>query len=334
MEDPRPSQLRDRPDAGEAVYTRSSDGSVSDEYAALRESAALVDLSYRKILRLSGKKAVEMLNAVLTNQVPEEDRLGVYALLLNPKGRIQADLRVMKSGEDVLITVEPEGAAAAKELLGRYAPFYRVGLEDLSDASWGVLGLYGPRAGDLLETPDLAEHESAVVSLDGADLLAAGVAVPVGGYDLLGPSDALEAARNHLRERGAVAAGLDAYEAARIEAGVPRFGSDITPENFPAEAGILERGVSFQKGCYPGQETVARMHYRGHPNRELHRFVVEGTPPGPGAEIAQSGRQVGWITSVAPMPLEGQILALGYLHRNADPRGELESGETRLRNLA
>ena len=316
------------------MYTRSSDGSVSDEHAALREGAALVDLSYRKILRLSGKKAVEMLNAVLTNQVPEEDRLGVYALLLNPKGRIQADLRVMKSGEDVLITVEPEGATAAKELLGRYAPFYRVGLEDLSDASWGVLGLYGPRARDLLETPDLAEHESAVVSLNGADLLTAGVAVPVGGYDLLGPSDALEAARNHLRERGAVAAGLDAYEAARIEAGVPRFGSDITPENFPAEAGILERAVSFEKGCYPGQETVARMHYRGHPNRELHRFVVEGTPPGPGAEIAQSGRQVGWITSVAPVPVDGKILALGYLHRNADPRGELESGETRLRNLA
>ena len=316
------------------MYTRSSDGSVSDEYAALRESAALVDLSYRKILRLSGKKTVEMLNAVLTNQVPEEDRLGVYALLLNPKGRIQADLRVLKSGEDVLIAVEPEGVAAAKELLGRYAPFYRVRLEDLSDASWGVLGLYGPRAGELLEAPDLVEHESAVVSLDGADLLAAGVAVPVGGYDLLGPSDALETARHHLRERGAVAAGLDAYEAARIEAGVPRFGSDITPENFPAEAGILERAVSFEKGCYPGQETVARMHYRGHPNRELHRFVVEGTPPVPGAEIAQSGRQAGWITSVAPLPVDGKMLALGYLHRNADPRGELESGETRLRNLA
>jgi folate-binding protein YgfZ len=172
------------------------------------------------------------------------------------------------------------------------------------------------------------------VSLNGADLLAAGVALPVGGYDLLGPSDALETARNHLRERGAVAAGLDEYEAARIEAGVPRFGSDITPENFPAEAGILERAVSFEKGCYPGQETVARMHYRGHPNKELYRFVVEGTPPAPGAEVAQSGRQVGWITSVAPLPVEGQILVLGYLHRNADPRGELESGETQLRNLA
>ena len=336
MEDPRPSQLRDRPDAGEALYTRSSDGSVSDEYAALREGAALVDLSYKKVLRLAGKKAVEMLNAVLTNQIPEEDRLGVYALLLNPKGRIQADLRVLKSGEDVLIEVEPEGAAAAKELLGRYAPFYHVGLEDLSetDASWSVLGLYGPRAGDLLEGPDLAEHESVKVSLNGADLLAAGVAVPISGYDLLGPADALEAARNHLRERGAVAAGLDVYEAARIEAGVPRFGSDITPENFPAEAGILERAVSFEKGCYPGQETVARMHYRGHPNKMLHRFVIGGSPPAPDTPIFQNEKQVGKITSIAPLPENGETLALGYLTRTADEQEALHAGDATLRLLA
>ena len=285
-------------------------------------------------MRLSGKKAVEMLNAVLTNQVPEEDRLGVYALLLNPKGRIQADLRVLKSGEDVLIAVEPEGAAAAKELLGRYAPFYRVRLEDLSDASWGVLGLYGPRAGELLEAPDLAEHASAVVSLNGADLLVAGVAVPVGGYDLLGPSDALETARNHLRGQGAVAAGLDAYEAARIGAGVPRFGSDITPENFPAEAGILERAVSFEKGCYPGQETVARMHYRGHPNKMLHRFVIEGSPPAPDTPIFQNEKQVGKITSIAPLPVNGETLVLGYLSRSADEQEPLHAGDAPLRPLA
>ena len=336
MEDPRPSQLQDHPDTGEAVYTRSADRSVSEEYAALRDGAALVDLSHKKVLRLAGKKTVEMLNAVLTNDVPEEDRLGVYALLLNPKGRIQADLRVLKSGEDVLIEVEPEGAAAAKELLGRYAPFYRVGLEDLSetDASWSVLGLYGPRAGDLLEGPDLAEHESVKVSLNGADLLAAGVAVPISGYDLLGPADALETARNHLRERGAVAAGLDAYEAARIGAGVPRFGSDITPENFPAEAGILERAVSFEKGCYPGQETVARMHYRGHPNKKLHRFVVEGSPASPGTPIFQNEKRVGEVTSLAPLPVNGEIFALGYLSRNADAQDALRAGDATLRPLA
>jgi tRNA-modifying protein YgfZ len=334
MEDPRPPQLRDHPDTGEAVYTRSADRSVPDEYAALREGAALVELSYRKLLRLAGKKAVEMLNAVLTNQVPEDDRLGVYALLLNPKGRIQAALRVLKSGEDVLIEVEPEGVAAAKELLGRYAPFYRVGLEDLSDASWGVLGLYGPRAGDLIEGPDLAEHESAEVSLNGADLLAVGVAEPIRGYDLLGPAEALAAARNHLRERGAVPVGLPAYETARVAVGVPRFGSDITPENFPAEAGVLERAVSFEKGCYPGQETVARMHYRGHPNRTLHRFVIEGSPPAPGTGICQGEKKVGHLSSVAPLLVDGERLALGYLSRNADMRETLLAGDTVLRPLA
>src|SRR5215204_1306772 len=329
MEDPRPSQLQDHPDTGEAVYTRSADRSVSEEFAALRDGAALVDLSHKKVLRLAGKKTVEMLNAVLTNDVPEEDRLGVYALLLNPKGRIQADLRVLKSGEDVLIEVEPEGAAAAKELLGRYAPFYRVGLEDLSetDASWAVLGFYGPRARDLLEGPDLAEHESLKVSLNGADLLAVGVAVPISGYDLLGPADALEAARNHLRERGAVAAGLDVYEAARIEAGIPRFGSDITPENCPAEAGILQRAVSFEKGCYPGQETVARMHYRGHPNKRLRRLAVEGPLPDPGTPITQNEKQVGYLTSIASLPVDGETLALGYLSRNADPGETLHAGD-------
>jgi folate-binding protein YgfZ len=334
MEAPRPSQLRDHPEAGEAVYTRSVTGSVPDEYAALREGAALVDLP-GNVLRLSGGKAVELLNSVLTNLVPEEGNLGVYALLLNPKGRIQTDLRILKAtGGDILVAVEPEGATAAKELLGRYAPFYRAELQDLShadDAPWGILGLYGPGARGVLDGPELAEHETAHVKAGGADLLAAGVAVPVGGYDLLGPADALEAAREHLVGRGAVLAGPGAYETARVEAGVPRFGTDITPENFPAEAGILDRAVSFEKGCYPGQETVARMRYRGHPNRTLHRFAVEGGPPTGGAEILQDGKRVGQLTSVAPLAVRGEVLALGYLSRNADAQGELRAGDATLR---
>lgn len=326
MEDPRRPRLRD--DASEAVYTRSAGRSVPGQP---QDFAALVDLPWT-LMRLSGEKAQEMLNSVLTNQVPEEDNLGVYALLLNPKGRIQSDLRVLKSASEVLLVVEPEGAAAAKELLGRYAPFYRIGLEDLSSTedAWGVIGLYGPRACELLDGLELAEHESANLTLGGADLLAAGVVVPVPGYDLLGPADALDAAREHLARRGAVPAGLDAYETARVEAGVPRFGSDITPENFPAEAGILDRAVSFEKGCYPGQETVARMHYRGHPNRTLHRFAVEGAAAA-GAEILQKGKRVGQVTSVAPLPVNGEMLALGYLSRTADEQGELRAGEATLR---
>jgi folate-binding protein YgfZ len=313
-------------------HTRSAGRSVSASGGAALEGDALVDLSHRTILRLAGEKAVGMLNAVLTNEVPDEDNLGVYALLLNPKGRIQADLRVLKNDGDVLIDTEPE--AAAKELLGRYAPFYRIEVEDLShaDIPWGMLGLYGPRTKELLDGLELAEHETVRVKLGGADLLAAGVAVPVPGYDLLGPQDALSAACEHLAGRGAAFVGPHVYETARIAAGIPRFGSDITPENFPAEAGILERAVSFEKGCYPGQETVARMHYRGHPNKRLYRFELEPSPAeptAPGDEILQGEKKVigpastvgvvGWISSVAPIPVGGRVLALGYLSRKADP---------------
>ena len=321
MADPRATPPRDLADAG---------------YAAFEEGSALVDLSRRTILRLTGKDPRGMLNAILTNEVPKDEASGVYALLLNPKGRIQADLRVLKSAGDVLVATEPEGAAATKELLGRYAPFSRVTLEDLSEANptWGILGLYGPRAGDLLDGPELAEHETAGRTVGAATVLGAGVSAPVPGYDLLGPADALSVARDHLAGRGAVPASIHAYETARIKAGVPRFGSDITPENFPAEAGILERAVSFEKGCYPGQETVARMHYRGHPNRTLYRLAIEGPPPAPGTEIVQGEKKVGRLTSIAPLPVYGETVALGYLSRNADTRDALHAADATLRTLA
>jgi tRNA-modifying protein YgfZ len=305
-------------------------------YASLEQGAALVDLSHKTLLRLVGKGAVGMLNAILTNEVPGEVHRGVYALLLNPKGRIQADLRVLKNERDVLIDTEPEGAAAAKESLGRYAPFSRVEVEDLSeaDAAWGILGLYGPRAKELLEGPELVEHETAEVELGGMLLLAAGVAVPVPGYDLLGPASTLSAARDYLAGRGAVSVSTRAYETARIKAGIPRFGPDITPENFPAEAGILERAVSFEKGCYPGQETVARMRYRGHPNKLLHRFALEGTPPAPDTAILQDGKRVGHLTSIAPLPVNGETFALGYLSRKARTQGALHARDATLLPLA
>jgi folate-binding protein YgfZ len=319
MRDSKAVQPRNLPDTG---------------YATLEGGAALVDLSHKKILRLAGKGAVGMLNAILTNEVPGEVHRGVYALLLNQKGRIQSDLRVLKNERDILIDTEPEGAA--KELLGRYAPFSRVEVEDLSEADtpWGILGLYGPRAEELLEGPELAEHESVGVKVGGVDLLAAGVAVPVSGYDLLGPADALGTARDYLAGRGAVPVGPSAYETARIKAGIPRFGQDITPKDFPAEAGVLERAVSFEKGCYPGQETVARMRYRGHPNKLLHRFTLEGTPPPPDTAILQDGKQVGKLTSLAPLPVNGALFALGYLSRKAHTQKTLHARDATLLPLA
>ncbi len=334
MKETRNSTLRPSGAAG-AEYTRFAGRSVPDhygdpaaEYAALENGAALVETP-RTVMRLTGKDPVGMLNAVLTNDVPQEDHRGVYAALLDPKGRVQTDLRVLKGGEAILIVTEPEGAEATRRILGRYAPFSRVTVEDLSgsEAPWAVLGLYGPGAAGLLGNPEMEEHETRVLDVGGTSLLAAGVRHPVAGYDLIGPVDELRDARDHLIEAGAVPVGIHAYETARIEVGTPRFGPDITPENFPAEAGILERAVSFAKGCYPGQETVARMHYRGHPNRALYRLAVEGPPPHPDVPILQNDKQVGRITSVAPLPVDGKTLALGYLHRNADHNETLHAGE-------
>ncbi len=304
-------------------------------YAALKSGAAVVEHPERALLRLSGKDPAGMLNAILTNDVPKEVNRGVYAMLLNPKGRILSDLRIIKHGKDIVIVTEAGGASAAKETLGRYAPFSRVKLEDLSGATepWSILGLYGPEAKGLLGGPDLTEHETTELEAADGSVLAVGVAAPVPGYDLIGPSSIISAARDYLLDRGAVPADFDPYETARIEAGVPRYGADVTPENFPGETGLLERAADFGKGCYPGQETVARMHYRGHPNKTLHRLAFVGTPAEQGADIIQNGKAVGRITSVAPLSLDGKIFALGYLSRNADLEAPLKVGETTVSSL-
>jgi folate-binding protein YgfZ len=191
----------------------------------------------------------------------------------------------------------------------------------------------------LLEHTDLTEHETKRAEIGGASVLVVGVAVPVGGYDLIGPSDALDKVNEYLIGRGAVPAGREAYETARIVAGTPRFGADITPDNFPGESGnVLERAVNFGKGCYPGQETVARMHYRGRPNKKLYRFELEPGPmeqPESGDEILQGDEEmsgpissvdvVGWLTSVAPLPVDGKIFALGYLARKADLKAPMKA---------
>jgi tRNA-modifying protein YgfZ len=175
-------------------------------------------------------------------------------------------------------------------------------------------------------------------------LLSVGVAFPVPGYDLIGPPEDLAAVRRYLTASGATTVDAYAYETARIEAGVPRFGADITPENFPGESNnSLERAISFEKGCYPGQETVARMHYRGSPNKKLYRFELEPgpmEPPETGDEILQGERKlvgrvssvnvVGWLSSIAPLPVDGKIHALGYLARKADLEAPMSAQDARV----
>src|ERR671916_2912650 len=172
-------------------------------YAALQGGAAIVDRPERRIFRLAGRDPVGMLNAILTNDLPTQGDRGVYAMLLDPKGRVQTDLRVVRVEDEILVDTEPEGAQAAEEILGRYAPFSRVELEELPD--WEILGFYGPDAKSISAVAlGLAEHESKEVENNGMRLLTVGVATPVAGLDHLGPAEAVRTIRERLIERGAV----------------------------------------------------------------------------------------------------------------------------------
>ena len=237
-------------------------------YAALREGAAIVDRSERRLLRLTGKDPIGMLNAVLTSDVPTHGDRGAYAMLLDPKGRIQTDLRVVKAGDEILIDTEPEGAGAAKGILARYAPFSRVRLEELS---WSVLGLYGPRAREYFG--DLEEHQSREIEIEGRVLLSVGVAFPVPGYDLIGPPEDLAAVRRCLTTSGATTVSADAHETARIESGVPRFGADQ----------LLRRPV---EGWHPGRGSHAPGGPRSRPHHsELNQVSGIEFPAPPLADF-------------------------------------------------
>jgi folate-binding protein YgfZ len=140
-------------------------------------------------------------------------------------------------------------------------------------------------------------------------------------------ADAADAAnvREALVEAGAVEIGAEVAELARIEAGVPRFGAEMGSETMPAEAGIVERAVSFTKGCYIGQEPVARLHYKGRPNRHL-RGLRLSAPAAPGSSLRLGEKEVGTIGSAGVSPARGPI-ALAIVRREAEPEAELTVGE-------
>ncbi len=203
------------------------------------------------------------------------------ALLLTAKARVVATLRVLRRAEDdFLVLTEPElGEVVRRELLRT---------------------LFAARAEIVLE-----EHSSRVVL--GAPPPPGSLAVPTGDYGLPG-HELLDLEP----PAGAVELGADELERLRIRAGTPRFGLEIDNRVLPAEAGLVERAVSFQKGCYPGQEPVARLHYRGHPNRALRVLEIDGElPPEPGSPIFLGGKAVGRITSAAAA--DGAVVALGFV---------------------
>jgi folate-binding protein YgfZ len=293
------------------------------QYRQLREDCGLLDRSERGKLMLSGSEAAEFLQGQLTNEIEAlEVGDGTYAALLDRKGHVQADMRVLRPGADEL-WVDTE--ATALETVRRHLETYKIGREvaiaDLT-AERTILSLIGPRSADLAGTPPLPEHACANTSVNGADCLAVGTA---DGMDLIVKGANAAGLHGTLIAGGAGEVTPEAVEILRIEAGRPRFGAEMSAETMPAEAGIVERAVSFTKGCYIGQEPVARLHYRGRPNRSL-RGLVLSAPAEAGASLHLGEKEVGAVGSACVSPARGPI-ALAVVRREAETGAELAVGE-------
>ncbi len=297
-----------------------------DEDRVVREECGLLDRSERGKLAFSGGAAKAFLQGQVTNDV---ERLapgeGCYAALLSPKGKMLGDLRILDAGDELLLDTERSALQGIFNVLHRARLGFDAELHKRT-LERGLLSLVGPGArrvaGAAAEALPAQEHAHAPVDVGGVPARAIVTDV---GIDLLCDAEQTEALAAALRARGAAFVAEAAVETLRVERGRPRYGIDLDDATIPQEAGLNERAVSFEKGCYVGQETVARLHYKGKPNRHL-RGLRLSAPVASGTELTLGGKPVGRLGSVVASPRHGPI-GLAIVRREAAPGATLRAGD-------
>jgi folate-binding protein YgfZ len=290
----------------------------------LTQAVGLVDRSERGKLALTGQQAKALLSGQVTNDIEAlSPGTGCYAALLTNKGKMLADLRVLNLSPptpELWLDTERVALQALFDSLRRGAVGWDAQLHKRT-LEQALLSLVGPGAEQAAGGPIGPEHANRRAQLGGADVLL--VATDLG-------VDVVCAAGDADRVRGA----LDvpevpeaAAEVLRVESGRPRYGVDLDDATIPQEAGLNERAVSFTKGCYVGQETVARLHWRGKPNRHL-RGLRLSEPVASGTPLLLGEREVGRVGSSVVSPRFGPI-ALAIVRREASVGDELGAGTAR-----
>jgi folate-binding protein YgfZ len=294
------------------------------QYRVLREGAGVLERGGRRRIAVGGAEAADYLQGQVTNDVEAlEPGVGAYAALLDRKGRMQADMRVLRIADDEF---EIDTEAIAGDALLRHLQMYKIGrevaLEETSERD-RTLSVIGPAAHEVAATGPLApEYAHRPHALAGIETRA--IATDL-GVDLVVPADGLETVRSELARTGAEGVSEAAAEIVRVESGRPRFGAEMTTATIPEEAGINERAVSFTKGCYIGQETVARLHYKGKPNRHL-RGLRLSRPVAAGNPVTLGERELGTIGTAVVSPAHGPI-ALAILRREGEPGATVAVGD-------
>jgi len=307
-----------------------ADTSVTERaYHVLEHGAIVVDRSDRLRMRFSGAKAADALTGLVTNDVLAlTTGHGQYAAALTPKGKIIADVRIFARDDGFLTDVTAAAAPGWVSMIRKFVNPRLAKYEDITPVT-GDLGIFGRGASDLLRSalndttlPGTQPYAHVNATIGDDWVMTARVPdLGVEGYDIIGPRVAIDALRAKLTGAGAIDEIGDAALIARIEAGRPEWGIDMDDALLAQEAD-MERleAISFSKGCYTGQETVARVHHRGHVNRHLrglrfHELAVPST----GTELSDpEGKAVGTVKSAAVSPRRGAI-ALAIVRREIEP---------------
>lgn len=303
-------------------------GEVAAEHQAVRDSVGMVDASARLLLRAVGSDRVEFLHGLTTNHIKEmKPGEGTYNATLTGKGKMVGELIVYALADHLILDVTAACATAVQDSLNYYHFSEEVEFADIT-SQLVIVGLHGPGAAALLErsstlgVADLPDYHFRRGNVGDVPIMAARVnRTGEDGFELHGPAGEAEALWTALASQGAVPIGLEAMEALRIEAGIPRFGADMDENVIPWEAGI-DHAIHLNKGCYVGQEVIARMEYLGRVARKLVALLIEGeTAPAPGAEVRAGEKPVGRVTSACVGPSVGQPVALAYVKHDASEVG-------------
>jgi tRNA-modifying protein YgfZ len=301
-----------------------------EPYAAAREGAGLFGLPDRALIAVSGPLRQKFLHNIVSNDVSSRTAgQGTRAAVMDVKGHLLAFLRVLVETDEVLVEVAGGRADAVEGLFVHYRVAAPVRFRRIEAA---VLAVVGPLATAVLrdagaEMPDLAAESHAVVAVGGAQVRVARAGdLPARGFVLHVPPDARDAVASSLRSAGAVTLPPEVVDVLRIEDGRPWYGPDVSEENLLHETTLVGEYHSPVKGCYVGQEVIARLEARGGHVNKLLRGLRMGAAASAGERIHAGGKEVGRITTAGVSPERGAI-AMGYVHRSAaEPGTVVEAG--------
>jgi folate-binding protein YgfZ len=311
-------------------------GDILAEHSALHKNVGVLDLSFRSRLCLLGQDRQRFLNGQVTNDINAlQVGQGCYAALVTAKAKMVSDLNIYLLQEEVLLDFEPGLSISVAQRLEKYIIADDVQVVDVAP-HYGLLSVQGPRSTETLsklqsemEFPARPMHFVKWTDATLGEIYVMNLArTGTTGFDFFVPTGSLEAVWSRLiagaKIAGGRACGWEALEMARIEAGIPRFGLDMDETNLAPEAGLEKSAISYTKGCYIGQEVIARIRTYGQVAKALRGLrLADGmyTLPRKGDKLFKGEKEVGYITSALSSPVLNANIALGYVRRETNQLG-------------